>query len=411
LANALSQLDFAIKHLGYDDGMHAHLATPRREIHVAVPIKKDDGTYAVFMGYRVQHSVARGPAKGGIRFAPEVDIDEVRALAMWMAWKCAVVDIPFGGAKGGITIDPTKYSATELERVTRRFTEELIPVIGPETDIPAPDMGTNAQTMAWIMDTYSMAKGHTVPAVVTGKPIAIGGSLGRTAATGNGVVHATVAALRDKGEAIAGKTVAVQGFGNVGSHAALGYHNLGANVVAVSDVHGAIHNPDGLDIPALFKHIEKTGKVLGFKGAKEISNVELLHLSVDVLAPCALQNVLDSKTAKGVKAPLIVEGANGPTTTSGDKILVEKGVTVVPDILANAGGVIVSYFEWVQAQQVYWWSEAEVNAKLEERMIHAYNAVAELAKTDNLTLREAAMVIAVKRVADAHLVRGLFPGN
>ena len=411
LANAQAQLAAAVKHLGYDEGLHAHLASPRREAHVSVPIQLDDGSYAVFRGYRVQHNVARGPAKGGIRFSPEVDIDDVRALAMWMAFKCALVNIPFGGAKGGVTIDVRKHSQKELERVTRRFTEELIPLLGPDTDIPAPDMNTNEQTMAWIMDTYSMAVGKTVPGVVTGKPLAIGGSLGRTAATGNGVVHATVAALKDAGEGIEGKRIAIQGFGNVGSHAAIGYDKLGGVVVAVSDMFGAIYNKDGLNVPALVKFVKETGSVVGFPGSEAISNEQLLHLDVDVLAPCALENVITDETAPGINARLIVEGANGPTTTAGDAVLKEKGVVVVPDILANAGGVIVSYFEWVQAQQVYWWTEDEVNQKLEQRMLAAYADVAALAKADGLTLRDAAVVIAVKRIAEAHMLRGLFPGG
>ncbi|MCL1800779.1 MAG: Glu/Leu/Phe/Val dehydrogenase, partial [Promicromonosporaceae bacterium] len=348
--------------------------------------------------------------KGGIRYAPTVDIDDVRALALWMALKCAVVDVPLGGGKGGVTVDVREHSAAELERITRRFTAEIAPVIGPLVDIPAPDMNTNGQTMAWIMDTYSGLAGYDVPGVVTGKPLEIGGSLGRTAATGNGVVHAAVAALKTAGEDIADRTIAVQGFGNVGSYTALGFAALGAKVVAISDWDGGVYDAAGLDVPALVDYFAAHRSLKGFPGAQEISNTELLHSDVDVLAVCALENQLDGETSGGVRARFVVEGANGPTTPDGDRVLADKGVIVIPDILANAGGVIVSYFEWVQSQAAFWWTEEEVNSKLEAQMLRAYEDVAALAAADGLTLREAAVIIAVKRIVEAHKLRGLFPG-
>ena len=409
LASAYAQLDFAVKHLGYDHGMHALLATARREATVALPIRHDDGSIHVYRGYRVQHDTARGPAKGGIRYAPYVDLDEVRALAMWMAWKCAVVDIPYGGAKGGIAVDVANRSVREIEQLTRRFTTELLPIIGPEVDIPAPDIGTSAREMAWIMDTYSMNAGRTIPAVVTGKPLQLGGSLGRETATSAGVVHATLAALGSTGQSIEGKKVAIQGFGNVGSHAAAIFHARGAKVVAVSDEFGAIHNPAGLDIPQVIAYVAQHRSLKGFPAAATISNTELLHLDVDVLAPCAIENVITEQTAGGVLAPLVVEGANGPTTPAADAILKDKGTIVVPDILANAGGVIVSYFEWAQAQQSYWWSEADIDEKLASRMVRAYESVHARSVADGLTLREAATIIAVERIAEAHQLRGLYP--
>jgi glutamate dehydrogenase (NAD(P)+) len=328
---------------------------------------------------------------------------------MWMTWKCAVAEIPYGGGKGGVTIDPRNYSMGEIERVTRRYASEIMPIIGPSVDIPAPDMNTTAQHMAWIMDTYSAAKGYTVPAVVTGKPLSIGGSLGRETATSAGVVHVTESVLADKGETLEGKTVAVQGFGNVGSHAAAIYASRGARITAVSDRYGAIRNDDGFDVAALFAHMDATGSVIEFADSDAISNDELLGLDVDILAPCAMENVLTSATAPTVKASIVVEGANGPTTPEADAIMADKGIVVIPDILANAGGVIVSYFEWVQANQTFWWTEKEIDERLEQRMKAAYGGVAEIAKADGLTLRDAALVMGIKRVAEAHMVRGLFP--
>ena len=363
----------------------------------------------LYAGYRVQHNVSRGPGKGGLRYHPSVDIDEVRALAMWMTWKCAVVDLPYGGAKGGVSIDPRQYTQAELERVTRRYTSEIMPVIGPERDIMAPDMGTNEQTMAWVMDTYSVNQGYTIPGVVTGKPIPVGGSLGRTTATSQGVVHTTKAALAEAGLELSDASVAVQGFGKVGSHAAAILAGQGARVVAVSDQYGGIHDEDGLDVAALFRHVAETGTVVGFEDAEPIDNHALLALPVDVLIPAAVEGVLDDETAHTVKARWVVEGANGPTTAAGDRILAKNGVTVVPDILANAGGVVVSYFEWVQANQAYWWTEQEIGEKLEHRMLHAYEEVAGLARREELSLRDAALVIGVQRVAEAHQIRGLYP--
>lgn len=409
LDTAKAQLASAVEILGYGEGLHQMLATPRREMNVAVPLRRDDGEVELFMGYRVQHNISRGPGKGGLRYSSSVDIDEVRALAMWMTWKCAVVDVPYGGAKGGVTIDPRQHSMQELERVTRRYTSEIMPIIGPERDIMAPDIGTNEQTMAWVMDTYSVSQGYTIPGVTTGKPVAVGGSLGRATATSRGVVHAAAAALGDAGVQLSEVSAAVQGFGKVGSHAARFLHDAGTRVVAVSDETGGVFRSDGLDIAKLFRHVELTGHVVGFDGGDPIDNTELLALDVDVLVPAAVEGVLDAETAVNVKARWVVEGANGPTTSEGDRILGERGVVVVPDILANAGGVVVSYFEWVQANQAYWWTEREIEDRLEHRMITAHRAVAALAQAESISLRDAALTIGVRRVAEAHQIRGLYP--
>lgn len=408
-ANALSQLAGAVQILGYDEGLHEMLATPRREVNVAVPLRRDDGRIELFHGYRVQHNVSRGPGKGGLRFHPAVDVDEVRALAMLMTWKCAVVDLPYGGAKGGVGIDPSQYSLPELERVTRRYTTEIMPVIGPERDIMAPDMGTNEQTMAWVLDTYSVSHGYTIPAVVTGKPITLGGSLGRTTATSRGVVHVTRAALREAGDRLEGASVAIQGFGKVGAHAAQIFAAEGARVVAVSDQFGGVHTPEGLDVERLVDHVAQTGSVVGFPEADPIDNSTLLALEVDVLVPAAVDGVLDADNAHAVRARVVVEGANGPTTGEADVILAERGVVVVPDILANAGGVVVSYFEWAQANQAYRWTREEIENRLADRMHSAFAAVSEMAARESLTLRDAALVIGVARVAEAHQTRGLYP--
>jgi len=409
LDTARAQLAKAVDVLGYDSGLHAMLATPRREITVSIPLRRDDGTTELFTGYRVQHNISRGPGKGGLRYAASVDPDEVRALAMLMTWKCAVVELPYGGAKGGVTIDPRRYSKAELERVTRRYTSEIMSMIGPERDIMAPDIGTDEQTMAWVMDTFSVNRGYTIPAVATGKPLAVGGSLGRATATSRGVVDTTRAALADAGVALSEVRVAVQGFGKVGSHAARFFAEAGSTVVAVSDQYGGIRASDGLDIPALLAHVAATGSVVGFAGADAIDNAALLALDVDVLVPAAVEGVLDAETAGSVKAAWVVEAANGPTTTRADAVLAECGIVVVPDILANAGGVVVSYFEWVQANQAYWWTEREISERLEHRMLEAYAAVAETARTEGLSLRDAAMTIGVRRVAEAHQIRGLYP--
>ncbi len=409
LATAQAQLAGAVEILGYDEGMHRVLATPRREMNVAVPLRRDSGEIDLFMGYRVQHNISRGPGKGGLRYASSVDIDEVRALAMWMTWKCAVVDVPYGGAKGGVAINPHAYSTSELERVTRRYTSEIMPIIGPERDIMAPDIGTDEQTMAWVMDTYSVNSGYTIPGVTTGKPVRVGGSLGRATATGRGVVHAAVGALADAGVDLSEVRAAVQGFGKVGAHAARFLHEGGARVVAVSDEHGGIRSDDGLDVTALLCHVGDGKPLASFPEAERITNDELLTLDVDLLVPAAVEGVLDERTAGMVKARWVVEGANGPTTPGGDRVLAERGVIVVPDVLANAGGVIVSYFEWVQANQAYWWTEQEIAERLAQRMQASYAAVAAAARAQSITLRDAALTIGVSRVAEAHRIRGLYP--
>lgn len=409
LDDARAQLAFAIEHLGYGEGIHTLLATPRRELTVSVPLRRDDGGTEVFIGHRVQHNFSRGPAKGGLRYSAFVDLDEVRALAMWMTWKCALVDVPYGGAKGGITIDPTRYSDAELERVTRRYTSEIMPLIGPTQDIPAPDVGTDERTMAWIMDTYSVNVGHTVPGVVTGKPLALGGSLGRASATSRGVSHVALLALEHRGRAASRSTAAVQGFGKVGRDTARFLAEAGVRVRAVSDVTGAVFREDGLDIRALMQHVDTTGHVAGFSGGEAIDGEELLELDVDVLVPAALEGVLTEANADRVRAGIVVEGANGPTTKAADAVLRERDVLVVPDILANAGGVVVSYFEWVQANQAYWWTEAEVDDKLRRRMTSSWRAVLEYADRAHLSLREAATCMGVERVWEAHRLRGLYP--
>ncbi len=410
LESALLQLDSAARHLGLDDGLHQMLATPRRSLEVAVPLRRDDGTLQVLKGYRVQHNLSRGPAKGGVRFHPDTDLDEVRALAMWMTWKCALIGIPYGGAKGGVAVDPRLLSRNELERVTRRYASEIMPIIGPEKDIPAPDVGTDEQTMAWMMDTYSTHAGYTVTGVVTGKPVSIGGSLGRGGATSRGVMYACFSALKEAGVDHRGVRVAVQGFGKVGGLAAQYLHDAGCCVVAVSDVGGGIYNPRGLDPAALLKHLRAgADTVVGYPGTDEISNAELLELDVDVLVPAALDGVIHDGNAAAIKARFIVEGANGPTTPDGDAILEDRGIVVVPDVFANAGGVAVSYFEWVQDLQAYFWSEDEVNDRLKILMERAYDEISTLAAAEGLSLRIAAQVIGVGRVADAHRTRGLYP--
>jgi glutamate dehydrogenase (NAD(P)+) len=409
LVDARSQLAEAIAILGYSEGLHMLLATPRRELTVSVPLRLDSGEIRVYRGYRVQHNLSRGPAKGGLRYAPNVDIDEVRALAMWMTWKCALLDVPYGGAKGGVAIDPRLHSVAELERVTRRYTSEILPIIGPERDIPAPDIGTDEQTMAWIMDTYSVNTGYTVPGIVTGKPISLGGSLGRASATSRGVTHISVAALEHSGIPPAGARAAIQGFGKVGHDAARFLAEAGLRVVAISDQYAAIYRESGLDVEALSAHVAATGSVSGFGGADPIDRDTLLELDVELLVPAAVEGVLHEGNAPRVRARVIVEGANGPTTPTADRILAERGVLVVPDILANAGGVIVSYFEWVQGNQAYWWDAEQVESRLQQRMLTAWRTVLDFAKTRRLSLRAAATVLAVERVAEAHLARGLYP--
>ncbi|MGA7363253.1 MAG: Glu/Leu/Phe/Val dehydrogenase, partial [Candidatus Dormiibacterota bacterium] len=407
---AQRQFDQAASILGLDEGMRQVLREVRRELTVNFPVKMDDGTIRIFTGYRVQHNLTRGPAKGGIRYHPEVSLDEVKALAMWMSWKCAVTNLPYGGAKGGVICDPATLSLHELENLTRRFASEISILIGPESDIPAPDVNTNQQTMAWIMDTISMEKGYSVPATVTGKPLSIGGSEGRPAATGRGVMVVTMEACRRMGIDPGQSTVAIQGFGNVGSVSAELLHEQGFKVVAVSDVFGGIHNPQGLDVPALLEHVRINGKVTGFPGATAaITNADLLELPVTILIPAALENQLTMDNAARVQARVVVEAANGPTTPEADDVFHQRGVTLVPDILANAGGVTVSYFEWVQDLQSFFWEESEINGRLTRIMQRAYDQVDELAQEHSTTLRMGAYCLAVKRVADATSVRGIYP--
>jgi len=389
--------------------MYDLLASPRREMTVSVPLRRDNGEVEVFMGHRVQHNVSRGPAKGGLRYSPQVDLNEVRALAMWMTWKCALVDVPYGGAKGGIRVDPRTLSEPELQRLTRRYASEIGPIIGPDHDIPAPDIGTDEQTMAWIMDTFSVSKGHTVLGVVTGKPVSLGGSLGRTMATSAGVVHVSLAALETCGISAQTATAAVQGYGKVGRGVAFLLHDAGLKVMAVSDQFGGVYDPRGLDLAALEAHVDSTGSVVGFPGARPISNEELIELDVDLLVPAAVEGVIHEQNAGRIQARCVVEGANGPTTTAADTMLAQNGILVVPDILANAGGVVVSYFEWVQANQAYWWTEAEVQSRLAQRMQLAWDQVSHYADSHDLSLRDAATCIAVTRVAEAHQQRGLYP--
>ena len=409
LDDARAQLQAAVDRLGYDQSMYDMLATPRREVTVSIPLRRDSGAVEVLTGHRVQHNLSRGPAKGGLRFSPHVHLDEVRALAMWMTWKCALLDVPYGGAKGGIRIDPASYSVAELERVTRRYTSEISPLIGPETDIPAPDIGTDEQTMAWLMDTYSVGQGRTVLGVVTGKPIALGGTQGRASATSRGVVHVSLATLAARGLR-EGATAAVQGFGKVGRGAARLLFDAGIDVIAVSDEHGAITNNKGIDLPSLETFVDNGGGLTEYPGAEVLTDPEeLLFLDVTLLVPAAIEGVIHAGNAARVRAPIIVEGANGPTTVEADQILTDAGVTLVPDILANAGGVVVSYFEWVQANQAYWWSLAEVEQRLEERMHLAWDRVSGFAREHDCSLREAATTLAVRTVASAHWARGLYP--
>ncbi len=406
---ARQQLDDVAKQLNLDPNTHAMLRHPKRTLEVAVPVKMDNGRVQVFQGYRVHHNQYRGPAKGGIRYHHEVSMEEVKALAMLMTWKCALMNIPYGGAKGGVVVDPSKLSMGENERLTRRFTSEIMIIIGPDKDIPAPDMGTNAQTMAWMMDTYGMTIGHSVPQIVTGKPVSVGGSLGRTEATGRGVSYIVAAVAKEKGMNMKGLRVVVQGAGNVGSYAAKCCHELGAKVIAISDVHCAVFNPEGIDPFNVFANMGPRDRLTDHCSGQVITNEELLALDCDVLIPAALGGVITEANANDIKAKIIVEGANGPTTTEADKILEQRGITVVPDILANAGGVTVSYFEWVQGIQSYFWELDEINSRLHRIMLRAFSALWELSVKENVSLRSAAMMIAVGRVADAAKQMGLFP--
>jgi glutamate dehydrogenase/leucine dehydrogenase len=381
----------------------------KKAVSVSVPVVMDDGIVQTFQGYRVTHNIARGPSKGGIRYHPDVTLDEVKSLAMWMTWKCALMNIPFGGAKGGISCDPKKLSRGELQKMTRRYTVEIINEIGPEKDIPAPDVGTDGAVMAWIFDTYSMNKGHSVLGVVTGKPLNIGGSLGRLEATARGALYCIREAVRKQELTINGLRVAVQGFGNVGSFLAKFLAAEGATVIAVSDSTSGIHNPNGIDIETAIAHKQETGRLAGLHGTEEITNEELLLLDCDVLAPCALEQVISTENADKVKAKIVCEGANGPTTPAADEILEERGVLVLPDVLANAGGVVVSYFEWVQGLQEYFWKEDEVNARLNDISTRAFNETWATRERRGTSMRMAAYGLAVQRVSEATTTRGLYP--
>lgn len=403
-------VDKAGKSLGLDPGMVEVLKSPKRELSVNFPVKMDDGTVKVFTGYRVQHNEARGPFKGGIRYHPQVDIDEVRALASWMTWKTAVVDIPYGGAKGGIVANPKQMSPGEIERMTRRYASEISIIIGPEKDIPAPDVNTGGREMAWIMDTFSMQKGYACPGVITGKPREIGGSLGRPEATSRGLVFTVREAAKKIGLNLKGATVAIQGYGNVGAFAhKLIERDFGAKVIAVSDSQGGIVNEKGLKYEEVWAHKQKTGSVKNFPGTKPISNEAILELKVDVLLPCALENVITKENAGKIKARISGEGANGPTTFEADAILWKNGVLVLPDILANAGGVTVSYFEWVQNNYNFYWTEEEVNTKLDQIITKAFHEVWDMHEKYKCNMRDAAYLVAVKRVADATKLRGFYP--
>ena len=406
---AVSQFDEAADRLGLSQAMRAILRKPKRELIVNFPVRMDNGDVEMFTGYRVQHNINRGPAKGGIRFSPEVSLDEVRALAMWMTWKCAVVNIPFGGAKGGVLCDPHKLSRAELERLSRRYATEISILIGPNSDIPAPDMNTNPQVMAWMMDTFSMHHGYSIPAVITGKPLAIGGSEGRLEATAQGVQFVTRDAMIDLGMNPEECTVVIQGFGNVGSNSARLLQELGCKVVGISDIRGGVYNPHGIDIHQALHYSKEHGNLAGLPNTEAVSNWELLTLPCDILIPAALENQLTRHNATHVKARLIIEAANGPTTPEADVILNDRGVTIVPDILANAGGVTVSYFEWVQDLQRFFWAEHEINNRLESIMTRAYRAICEKALQQETNLRMGAYLLAVARVAEATEIRGVYP--
>jgi glutamate dehydrogenase (NAD(P)+) len=406
---AKAQLRRVGDEFGIDDNLINVLSQCKKAVEVSIPTQMNDGNTKVFTGYRVTHNVARGPSKGGIRYHPDVTLDEVKALSMWMTWKCALANIPFGGAKGGVIVNPKALAPRELERMTRRFTSEIINEIGPEKDIPAPDVGTDSRVMAWIFDTYSMNKGHSVLGVVTGKPLAIGGSLGREEATARGALYVLRGAARKRNLDLNGATAAVQGFGNVGSYLARFLVQDGAKVVAISDSSGGVHNANGIDVEAAFARKRETGSIGGLPGTDPISNDDLLLLDVDVLAPCALEQVISESNADRIKASIIVEGANGPVTPAADEILEQNGVLILPDILANAGGVVVSYFEWVQGLQEYFWREDEVNAKLNDIVTRAFNETWALHESKGISMRLGSYGLAVQRVAEATVTRGIYP--
>jgi glutamate dehydrogenase (NAD(P)+) len=406
---ATLQFERASKLLTEDDGLEERFRLPQRTLVVSCPVKMDDGTIKVFGGYRVQHNQTLGPYKGGIRYHPDVDMGEVAALAMNMTWKCGLAELPFGGAKGGVAVDPRTLSHDELERLTRRYTAEILPIIGPTKDIPAPDLGTNPQVMAWIMDTYSMAQGYTVPTVVTGKPVIIGGSLGREEATGFGVAYVTEDALRKFKRYSDTVRVVIQGFGNVGSYTAHKLNDMGIKVVAVNDVYGGIYNPNGLPVDELIRTVREKGKVGDYTGGDKVTNDELLTLECDVLIPAALGRVINKDNAPALKCGMVVEGANGPTTAEADDILRDRNILVIPDILANAGGLIVSYFEWVQGLQEYYWSREAVHDELKKRMKNTFIRVADYAEKEGIPMRLAALMLGIRQVSRAKKLRGLYP--
>lgn len=398
----------AAREVKFDKDLLKILEKPMRILEVSIPIKMDNGRIKVFKGFRCQYNDAKGPTKGGVRYHPNVSEDEVVALAAWMTWKCALLDLPYGGAKGGIICDPSKLSVSELERLTRRYTTEIMPILGPHIDIPAPDVYTTSKTMAWIMDTFSMFKGYTEPSIVTGKPEILGGSKGRKEATGKGVALITREFFKARNKDLKGARIAVQGFGNVGGHAALFLSRMGAKIVAASDASGCLVNPDGLDVPGLMDCVEKHACVVKYPG-EQIDRGELLYQDVDVLIPAALEDQIHQKNAENIKAKLVVEGANGPITPEGDEILEKKGIAVIPDILANAGGVVVSHLEWVQALSGLYWEEDQVNAELERKMVKAFKQVWENAQKRKISLRCAAYVVAIERIAEVYRYRGIFP--
>ncbi len=407
---AQAQIDAVGKRLDLDPGLLEILKRPNRELTVNFPVKMDDGSIKVFTGFRVQYNQVLGPFKGGIRYHPDVTLEEVRALAAWMTWKCAVIGLPYGGAKGGVICNPKEMSPGELERLTRRFTSEISIIIGPQKDIPAPDVYTDAQVMAWVMDTYSMNEGYSVPGVVTGKPLVIGGSKGREEATSRGVMYTTREAARNLGIDLAKAEIAVQGYGNVGYNAArLFRQEHGSKIIAMSDSRGGVYNPNGLDPEEVMLHKAKTGSVIGFPETDHVSNEELLEIDCDVLVPAALEGAITASNARQVKAKVVAEGANGPTTPEADKILFKKGITLIPDILCNAGGVTVSYFEWVQSLQHFFWSFEEVKKRLENVMVKAFDEVWEMAQKEKVDMRVAAYMVAMKKVVDAYKIRGIYP--
>ena len=405
---AVAQFDQAAEAMQLDANLHERLKLPQRSLVVSLPVKMDDGRVEVFTGYRVQHDSSRGPSKGGIRYHPDVNLGEVAALAMWMTWKCALAGLPYGGAKGGVRVSPKSLSPGELQRLTRRYAAEIFPLIGPDKDVPAPDVGTDAQVMAWIMDTYSQQVGYAVPGVVTGKPLSIGGSLGREEATGRGVVYVTLEALRHLKLSIEQATVCVQGFGNVGSHTARIMHEHGARVIAVSDVNGGIYNAKGLDIPQLLQRNPSLPLHMSQLG-DPISNEELLQLECTVLVPAALSEQVTGKNANALRCRILAEGANGPTTLEADRILADKGTFVIPDILANSGGVIVSYFEWVQDLQRFFWSATDIQRRLQEIITSAFHRTLQFSTERRVSMRMAALMSGIDHVAQAHLQRGLYP--